>query len=193
VTRYTPQVPMVETSAATTGASTAGSTILVSTPSEPDAQITPPQPSAATVAPMRPPNSACDELDGRPSNQVKTFQRIAPTNPAKTITSRSCPPTASSWTMPLATVAATATERKAPMRFSAAERATAMRGRSAPVAMEVAIALAVSWKPLVKSNVSAVAMTISSTSNSAVTSPVCGNRLFACQAVAACRAFTPMR
>ena len=33
------------------------------------------------------------------------------------------------------------------------------RGRSAPLAIEVAIALAVSWKPLVKSNTSAVRTT----------------------------------
>ena len=34
-----------------------------------------------------------------------------------------------------------------------------MRGFSAPVAIEVATALAVSWKPLVKSNANAVTMT----------------------------------
>ena len=34
-----------------------------------------------------------------------------------------------------------------------------MRGFSAPVAIDVAIALAVSWKPLVKSNASAVTTT----------------------------------
>ena len=46
--------------------------------------------------------------------------------------------------MPLATVAATFTDRNAPTRLSAAEIATAVNGFSAPVAMEVAIALAVS-------------------------------------------------
>ena len=36
---------------------------------------------------------------------------------------------------------------------------TAVRGLSAFVAIDVALALAVSWKPLVKSNASAVTMT----------------------------------
>ena len=42
----------------------------------------------------------------------------------------------------------------APAKFSTAEIITATRGFSAPVAIDVAIALAVSWKPLVKSNAS---------------------------------------
>ncbi len=54
-------------------------------------------------------------------------------------------------TRPLAIVAATASERNAPTRLSTPDKATATRGRSAPVAIEVAIALPVSWKPLVKS------------------------------------------
>ena len=41
-------------------------------------------------------------------------------------------------------VAATASERNAPTRLSAPEIATAIRGGSAPVAIEVAIALPVS-------------------------------------------------
>ena len=40
---------------------------------------------------------------------------------------------------------------------------TAIRGGIARVEMDVATALAVSWKPLVKSNASAVATTIQST------------------------------
>ena len=63
-------------------------------------------------------------------------------------------------TIPLATVAATLTERNAPTRLSAAEMATAVKGLSAPVAIEVAMALAVSWKPLVKSKAMAVITTI---------------------------------
>ncbi len=62
--------------------------------------------------------------------------------------------------MPLAIVAATASDRKAPTKFSDAAIATATRGPSARVEIIVAIALAVSWKPLVKSNASAVATTI---------------------------------
>ena len=62
-------------------------------------------------------------------------------------------------TRPLAIVAATASERNAPTRLSTPDRATASRGPSAPVAIEVAIALPVSWKPLVKSKPRAVMTT----------------------------------
>ena len=40
-------------------------------------------PTPTIVAPMSPPNRACDELDGRPSSQVSMFQVIAPMSPAK--------------------------------------------------------------------------------------------------------------
>ena len=45
-------------------------------------------------------------------------------------------------------VLATAVPAKAPMKLKAAAMRTASCGRSARVATEVAIALAVSWKPL---------------------------------------------
>ena len=61
---------------------------------------------------------------------------------------------------PLAIVAATAVDRNAPTRLSTADSATAVLGFSAPLAMEVAMALAVSWKPLVKSKASAVTTTM---------------------------------
>jgi hypothetical protein len=47
-------------------------------------------------------------------------------------------------------LAATLIETNAPTRFSTAAISTATRGLSAPVAIEVATALAGSWKPLVK-------------------------------------------
>jgi hypothetical protein len=59
----------------------------------------------------------------------------------------------------LVTVSATWTERKAPTRLSTALRRTAAFGRRAPVAIEVAMAFPVSWKPLVKSKARAVATT----------------------------------
>jgi len=37
-------------------------------------QFTPPLPSAASPAPISPPNSACDELDGMPNSQVSRFR-----------------------------------------------------------------------------------------------------------------------
>ena len=52
-----------------------------------------------------------------------------------------------------------AREDTRPARLSTPLMRTATFGRSAPVAIEVAIALAVSWKPLVKSNASAVTIT----------------------------------
>ena len=107
------------------------------------------------MAPTTPPMRAWLELDGIPAYQVETFQMMAPASPAK-ITGR----VTRSWdTMPLAMVAATESERKAPTRLSTAATLTAVRGLKAPVAMEVAMALAVSWKPLVKSKASAVPMT----------------------------------
>src|SRR5690606_27547200 len=56
-------------------------------------------------------------------------------------------------------VLATSVLRNAPTRLSTAANATATFGLMAPVAMGVAIALAVSWKPLVKSKNRASAMT----------------------------------
>lgn len=135
---------LAATRPATTGASSAGTRILLTTPSDPFAQMTPLVPSAAIVAPMSPPKRACDELDGMPKSHVARFQRIPPTSPAKTITRRSWPCTVLRSTIPLATVAATSTERKAPTRLRTAERPTATFGLSAPVAIDVAIAFAVS-------------------------------------------------
>src|SRR3954464_10868451 len=62
--------------------------------------------------------------------------------------------------MPPAIVAATLIERNAPTKFRTAAMVTATRGRRALVAMVVAMALAVSWKPLVKSNPTAVITTM---------------------------------
>src|SRR4051812_21241547 len=62
--------------------------------------------------------------------------------------------------MPLAIVAATEIDRNAPTKFSAAAIVTATRGAIARVEIDVATAFAVSWKPFVKSNASAVPTTI---------------------------------
>ena len=51
-------------------------------------------------------------------------------------------------TRPLAMVLATAVPANAPMKLNAVAMMIAWRGESARVATEVAIALAVSWKPL---------------------------------------------
>ncbi len=69
-------------------------------------------------------------------------------------------------TIPVAIVAATSSETKAPAKLSSAARVTATFGLMARVEIEVATALAVSWKPLVKSNASAAATTTTSTTGS---------------------------
>src|ERR1019366_10824146 len=107
------------------------------------------------VDPITPPISACDELDGIPKYQVRRFQVIPPARPAATTVSV----TSLVSTRPLAMDAATLSDRNAPTRFSTPDRATAVRGFRAFVAMEVAIALPVSWKPLVKSKAKAVMTT----------------------------------
>ena len=58
-------------------------------------------------------------------------------------------------TIPDATAFATPTNVIAPTKFITAANNTATRGFSARVETEVAIALAVSWNPLIKSNANA--------------------------------------
>ena len=135
------------TSPAITGERMAG-TMTFSTRVSP---LTAPVPMAAMAAPTTPPTRAWLELEGSESAQVTRFQAIAPMRAAKTIVRVS----ALASTIPVAMVVATLIERKAPIRFMSAATPTAMRGRNAPLAIDVAIALAVSWKPLVKSNASA--------------------------------------
>src|SRR5262249_11238975 len=108
-------------------------------------------------------NSACDELEGKPRYQVSRFHTMAPIRPPK-ITAGVI---LVSSTRPLEIVLATATDRNAPTRPGAPEIATAALGWRArvasevamPVAIDVVMALAVSWKPLVKSNARAVMIT----------------------------------
>src|SRR3954447_15862608 len=122
--------------AATSGARTAGRTILFSTASK----LIAPAPPATHVAPIRPPKSACEELEGSPRYQVTRFHKMAPTSPAKITTGL----ISVSSTSPPEIVLATWTDRKAPVRFRQAATATAVLGRKAPVAIDVAMALAVS-------------------------------------------------
>jgi hypothetical protein len=103
-----------------------------------------------------PPISACDD-DGRPNHQVARFQQIAPTRPPNTTVGVIAPAS----TIPPATVAATFNEINAPTQFRIAATPTASFGRSAPVAMLVAIAFAASWNP--KSKLSATATTSATT------------------------------
>src|SRR6478672_10871053 len=136
---------------ATSGAMIAGSTIFDMITD----MFTPAVPAPINTAPIRPPNRACEELEGSPKSQVIRFHRMAPTSPAKIIVGV----TSASLTMPPEMVLATSVDRNAPATFSTAAIRTATFGFSAPVATEVAIALAESWKPLVKSKNNAVMIT----------------------------------
>src|SRR6476661_147576 len=118
-------------------------------------KFTPDTPAPTSTAPISPPNNACEELDGSPNSHVVRFHRIAATSPAKIIVGV----TSASLTMPPEMVLATSVDRNAPATFSTAAISTATFGLSAPVATEVAIALAESWKPLVKSKNNAVMIT----------------------------------
>src|SRR3954452_11649917 len=137
---------------ARTGATAAGTSTFSMMPST----LITSGPSATNAAPISPPISACDELDGRPAHHVAMFHAIAPTRPANTTVVVIAPAS----TMPDPTVAATFSEMNAPAKFSTADIATAKRGDIARVETDVAIALAVSWKPLGKSNARAVRTTI---------------------------------
>src|SRR5215218_1268622 len=118
--------------------------------------------------------SAWEEDDGRPKYQVARFQAIAPTSPANTIAGV----IRSASTMPVAIVAATASEMNAPAKFRIAAMPTASRGDSARVEIDVATTFAVSWKPFVKSNASAVPTTMMTVSSSPRTgSPYPGLRV----------------
>src|ERR1700712_1960568 len=136
---------------ATTGATTAGRRIFETTMEK----LTPEAPAPISTAPISPPNRACEELDGNPSNQVIRFHKMAPDRPAKIIVGW----TRASFTMPPEIVFATSVDRNAPATFSTAAIRTATFGFNAPVATEVAIAFALSWNPLVKSKNNAVMIT----------------------------------
>ena len=81
-----------------------------------------------------------------PSRHVSRFQAIAPTSAAATIDWPSRRPASSA--RPDAIVFATAVPVRAPTKLAVADMRIACSGRSARVDTDVAIALAVSWKPL---------------------------------------------
>jgi hypothetical protein len=117
-----------------------GTITLAQTPSH----FTAPAPTAIIVAPSRPPMSAWLEELGSPSHHVIRFHAIAPRSAAATMT----------WvvvfssTNPAPMVLATAVPAKAPMKLKNVAMSSAYSARRARVATEVAMAFAVSWKPL---------------------------------------------
>src|SRR5713101_2327356 len=112
--------------------------------------------AAPMAAPISPPMRAWVDEDGRPSHQVSKFQLIAPIRAEKMITRPWVPDGLEM--IPLPTVLATLVETSAPTILSPAAIPSAVRGRRALVVIDVATALAASWKPLVKSKPSATTM-----------------------------------
>ena len=100
----------------------------------------------ARAAPTSPPISACDDEDGSPKYQVVRFQVIAPRSAARMTTRPSSP---LGGVITSETVFATSCPSSAPAKFITAAMVRANRGVSARVEIDVAIALAASWKPLV--------------------------------------------
>jgi hypothetical protein len=157
------QITAIMSAAASRAPATGATSDGISTFSLNPPHLTTPKPCAATADPAIPPIKAWLELEGRPRYQVIRFQVIAPTRPARTISSVMI-----SWsTIPFAIVAATSNETKAPRKFRTAALTTAARGESALVETDVAIEFAVSWKPFVKSKKSATATTAKSMSSTA--------------------------
>ena len=115
-------------------------------------------------------------LHGIVKYHVVRFQMIAPISAANTSERPDVPDNTCALTMPLAIVAATLIEMKAPTRLSTADIATATRGFSAPVAIAVATALAVSWKPLVKSKQTPVTTTSARMTSEALTRAIVPGR-----------------
>src|SRR5690606_7944364 len=115
-------------------------------------------PALAIAAPANPPSSACDDDDGNPKYQVIRFQLIAPSSAAHS----SVGVTTVGSMSPLEIVLATAVPTmNAARKLNDAAHATATPGDSTRVATTVAIELALSWKPLMKSKISAMTTTAS--------------------------------
>lgn len=120
----------------------------------PDLIITP-VPEVAIAAPTRLESIAWLEDVGSPKYQVRRSHRIAEQRAEATV---SCVILAVC-TSPAPTVFATAVPDRAPRRFRTAAMPTAARGESTRVETEVAIAFAVSWKPFMKSKMTARTIT----------------------------------
>src|SRR5438552_8551823 len=114
-------------------------------------------PRVGSAAPIRPPASACEEEEGRPHHQVIKSQTMAPTSEAQITASTTWVPCAlsrSKWMMPLPMVLATFTPPpKAAMKLKKAAQKTAIISESTRVETTVAMELAASWKPLMKSKI----------------------------------------
>src|SRR5437899_9730419 len=119
------------------------------------AAISDAKPALATAAPANPPMSACEELVGSPQYHVIRSHAMAPQRPARIIHWS----TTFASTTPLPTVLATCTPKpKAATKLKKAAHTTAWSGVSTRVDTTVAMELAASWKPLMKSKIRATRM-----------------------------------
>lgn len=116
-------------------------------------RITTWSPPFAIAAPRYPPRRACDELVGRASHQVRMFQLIAQ-NKAQNIT-RGVTKDISIIPFPIVFATAVPTMKIA-TKLKVAAHKTAYFGESTLVATTVAIELALSCIPLVKSKMNAI-------------------------------------
>ena len=99
-----------------------------------------------------PPTSACEDELGMPNHQVMRFQVMAPTSAAMMTTSLTI---LADCTMSPPIVLATPVLIIAPAKFNTADMMIATAGGTARVDTQVAMALAVSWKPFTKSKAKA--------------------------------------
>src|SRR5712692_821269 len=117
---------------------------------------TTPHPPFTTPAPMRPPTRAWEELVGRPNHHVMTSQAIAPRRVAR----RSHAVTMLGSMVPFPMVEATLTPKtNAATKLKNAAQRTASLGERTRVETTVAMELAASWKPFMKSKPNATTMT----------------------------------
>src|SRR5580693_1383007 len=102
-------------------------------------------PAWASAAPMNPPSSVCEELEGMPDHQVNRFQAIAATRPAK-ITWRLMKSllTEAAMVLPILNSPTTYREIKNAAKLKTAAQSTAWKGLSTLVETIVAIELAAS-------------------------------------------------
>jgi hypothetical protein len=100
-----------------------------------------PKPPLHTPAPIRPPTSACDELDGSPYHQVMRFHAMAP--PSAPNSTASLMMLGSMIPLPMVWATWSGKMTKA-MKLKNAAHATAARGVSTRVDTTVAIELAAS-------------------------------------------------
>jgi len=110
------------------------------------------KPPNAKAAPAKAPINVWEEDEGIPNHQVSRFQKIAASNPAKITSSISCPLTTSVFTV-FAMVLATpwSLKMKKALKLKNAAHITACAGVSTLVETMVAIELAESWNPFMKS------------------------------------------